>query len=87
MEFWYSMFYNRPSRSFNNMLLDFSKQCTDAMLEGLSNTTKLTHYPLYETKNFSILKKGVGIESEKVYKQIRDQKSLEKVKEGAQGLL
>ena len=49
------------------MLLDFSNQCTDAMLEGLSNITTQTCYPLCghkklnkldDSKNFSILKKG-----------------------------
>ena len=46
------------------MLLDFSKQCTDAMLEGLSNITTQTCYPLCvhkkldDNKKISILKKG-----------------------------
>ena len=61
------------SRSLNNILLDFSKQCTDAKLEGLSNITTQTCYPLCghkklnkldDSKKFSIL--GIGIESEKI---------------------
>ena len=56
------------------MLLDFSKQCTDVMLEGLSNNTTQTCYPLCghkklnkldDGKKFSIFKKGIGIESKK----------------------
>ena len=43
------------SRSFNNMLLDFSKQCTDAMLEGLSNITTQTCCPLCGHKKLNKL--------------------------------
>ena len=37
------------------MLLDFSKQCTDAMLEGLSDITTQTYYPLFGHKKLNKL--------------------------------
>ena len=66
------------------MLLDFSKQCADAMLEGLNNITTQTYCPLcghkklnklHDSKKFSILKKGIGFESEKLWKKDTDQGS------------
>ena len=51
------------------MLIDFSKQCTDAMLEGLSNITTQTCYllcghkklnKLDNSKKFSIFKNSRG---------------------------
>ena len=35
-------------------------------------------------EKISILKKGIGVESEKVCKQVRDQKVWKQVKDGAQ---
>ena len=56
------------------------------MLKVLSNITKQTCFPLCrhkklrkldDSKRFSILKRGIEIESEKVCKQVRDPKSME----------
>ena len=53
------------------------------MLEGLSNITMQTYYPLCGHKKlnkvdgsrkFSILKRGIGIEGEKLWKQVRGKK-------------
>ena len=58
------------------MLLDFSKQCTDTMLEGLSNITTQMCYPLCghkklnkldDSKKFLILKKGNRDQKRKNY--------------------
>ena len=58
------------------MLLDFSEQCTDAMLEGLSNITTQTCCPvcgykklnkLDDSKKISILQKGNRDQNRKNY--------------------
>ena len=52
------------------------------MLEGLSNITTQTYYPLCghkklnkldDSKKNLILKRGIGIEGEKLWKQVRGQ--------------
>ena len=53
--------------SFNNMLLVFSKQSTDAAC-GVQATS--------QHQQTKILKRGIGIESE-ICKQVGDQKSME----------
>ena len=63
------------SRSLNDMLLDFCIQCTDAMSEGFNNIRTQTYYPicghkklnkLDDSKKFSVKKRGIGIEGEKI---------------------
>ena len=73
-------------------IVELKKEIAEQTYETLGQTSKTTQQEgtaqqlkvklLDDSKNF-YFKKGIGIKSENVCKQVRDQKSMEQVKDGA----